>query len=102
MTDGRTEAAVRALTSCAWTANITQLRRILAETALAAAAAWDREHGIVRVDTQDAATLHKVAVALLEMPEVDPLGRVKDLTAAAQDVLSALSVGALQGEASGD
>ncbi len=31
------EAAVRALTSCAWTADITQLRRILAETALAAA-----------------------------------------------------------------
>jgi len=105
---GRTEAAARAEftadrhTAAEWdypqNDTLREAYRRAAEVALAAADRWDREHGIVRVDTRDEATLHLIAAALLDMPEVDPLGRVQDLTAAAQDLLSALSAGA-QGEA---
>jgi hypothetical protein len=103
---GRTEAAAKAIfedqSPYHWDDHdlpddIRTVWRQEADVALAAADGYDREHGIVRVDTRDAATLHLVAAALLEAPDGDD--DVEDLTEAAQAVLRALSVGAPQGEA---
>jgi hypothetical protein len=66
----------------------------LARSVLAAADGWDRDHGIVRVDTRDQATVMRLAYLIEQMP-----ASASDTIA--QTLLDDLAtpVGAPQGEA---